>query len=127
MSTWRRKAIECLPELRKEFEQTETSIYVVFSEMLTALVDAHKQTNIARLKQIYDFAEWCLSQKEKDLWNAAGVAFYEHLGDYEETMKEFPKWIKSEIYSQIRGLLELRIQESELKKLDKLYGYHELT
>jgi hypothetical protein len=122
MSVWRRKAIECLPQLKKEFEHPDNSIYNVFSEMLSALVIAYKEQDNEKINRIYGFAEWCLNQKEKDLWNAAGVAFYEHLGDHQETLKEFPKWVKPNIYAQIRGLLELRLEKAEMKKIDKLYG-----
>jgi len=85
-------------------------------------VIAHQENDNEKLKRIYDFAEWCLNQKEKDLWNAAGVSFYEHLGNYKETLEEFPKWVKPEIYVQIKGLLELRLEEAYMKKIDKLYG-----
>jgi hypothetical protein len=78
MSAWRQKAIDCLPELKQEFESPETSIYAVFIEMRTALVEFHKSDNKERVRKIYDFAEWCFFQKSKDLWNAAGVSFYEH-------------------------------------------------
>jgi hypothetical protein len=121
MSAWRQKAISCLPELRKDFENPETSIYGVFFEMLPALVEAHKQNDTDRLQNIYDYAEWCFKRKEKDLWNAAGIAFYEHLADYEETRYEIPKWVKYEIYKEIRGLLELRIAKEFILELDKRY------
>lgn len=124
MSVWKRKAIECLPELRKEFEKPEISIYDVFSEMLVAVIVAHKEKDDDKLKRIYDFAEWCLNHRGKDIWNAAGVSFYEHLGDNETTLRDFAKWVKPEIYSQIRGLLELRVSETQLKRLDGLYSYH---
>lgn len=123
MSAWRRKAIECLPGLKNEFEQPGTSIYDVFIEMLPAVVEAHKEKDATKLEKIYGFAEWCFLQKEKELWNAAGVSFYEHLGDNEETLKEFPRWVKPNIYSEIRGLLELRLHKTEIQKLDKLYNY----
>lgn len=123
MSVWRRKAIECLPNLKREFERQETSIYSVFFEMLPALVEAHKGKDTLKIARIYDFAEWCFHQKEKDLWNAAGVAFYEHLGDYKETLKEFPQWIKPNLYAEIRGLLEFRLEDTEVQKLDNIYGF----
>jgi hypothetical protein len=123
MSVWRRKAIECLPELREEFERPVTSIYKVFFEMLPAVVNAHKENDRLKLKKIYDFAEWCFQQKENDLWNAASVAFYEHLGDDEETLKEFPKWVKPNIYAEIRVLLELRLSQTEIQRLDGIYGF----
>ena len=121
MSVWRQKAINCLPELKKDFEQPTTSIYDVFFELLPAVVEAHKVKDVDRLKNIYAFAEWCFRQKDKSLWNAAGVAFYEHLGDYEETRQAMPQWIKSDIYKDIRGLLETRLDQSALQKLDSYY------
>ena len=122
MSVWRRKAIECLPELRKDFEDPNESIYLVFSTLHSAAVDFHKANNTARLQKIYDFAEWCFRQKGKDLWNAASVSFYEHLGDRPETLLEMRRWVKLDIYAEIRGLLELRISSAALKQLDKDYG-----
>lgn len=121
MSVWRKRAIECLPELRKDFEDPHASIYIVFSDLLSAAVNFHKINNIDRLQKIYDFAEWCFRQKDKDLWNAAGVSFYEHLGDYAETRQEMRRWVKPDIYSDIRGLLELRLSNEEMKQIDSNY------
>ncbi|MGC4035440.1 MAG: hypothetical protein QM764_05725 [Chitinophagaceae bacterium] len=121
MSAWRKKAIECLPESKKDFEDPDMSIYNVFSELLSAAVDFHKVKNIESLQKIYDFAEWCFRQKSKDLWNAAGISFYEHLGDYPETRQEMRQWVKPDIYKDIRGLLELRLIDKELQQIDKTY------
>lgn len=118
MSTWRRKAIECLPEERKYFEEPGTSIYTVFSELLGAVVMFHRNNNVARLQSVYDFAEWCFRQKNEDIWNAAGVSFYEHLVDYPETRKEMKRWMKQEIYTDIRGLLEYRLTDKEFREID---------
>ena len=122
MSVWRRKAIETLPELSKEFEKPDTSIYDVFMDMLPAAIQAHKENNTVRLQAIYNFAEWCFRQKEKDLWNSAGVVFYEHLGDYEATSKEISKWVRRDIYNEIRGLLERRLDKEALLNLDRAYS-----
>src|ERR1700737_324860 len=121
MSAWRKKAIECLPELRKDFEDPEESIYLVLSAMLSAAIDFHMENNIDRLQKFYDFAEWCFRQKSKDLWNAAGVAFYEHLGDHIETRQDIRRWVKPDIYAEIRGLLELRLTDKELQQIDSNY------
>jgi hypothetical protein len=121
MSTWRKKAIECLPENKKELEDPGSTIYTAFRELLFALKEAHINNNKERLKKIYAFAEWCFRQKEKDLWNAAGVSFYEHLGDDIITIQQIPHWVSKEIYGEIRGLLELRISNDKLKELDKIY------
>lgn len=123
MSVWRNKAIECAPELKKEFEQKEITLHSVFRELLPITRQAHKDKDYKRLKNIYDFAEWCLRQKDEKLWNAAGVSFYEHLADSDDTFLPFTNWIKKEIYFDIRDLLNQRVDDEKIKKLDNYYGY----
>jgi hypothetical protein len=123
MSTWRKKAIECAPELKKDFEDPGFEIYSVFSELLSLLIDAHRLNDTNRLQKIYSFAEWCFRQKDRKIWNAAGVGFYEHLGDTIETFSNFTIWIKKDIYFDIRGLLQLRLEKDRLNILDNYYKW----
>jgi hypothetical protein len=123
MSVWRQKAIECLPELKKDFERPDTTIYTVFFELLPATREAHKNKDNEKLQKYYGFAEWCFMQKNAfDLCNAAGVSFYEHLGNYEETFLAMPKWVNRDIYDDIRGLLKLMLEDEKMKKLDYIYS-----
>ena len=121
MSVWRRKAIECMPDHRQEFEKKDTSIYEVFFTLLDETVRAHRSNDITKLRDYYAFAEWCLDQRATDLWNAAGVAFYEHLADQEETLQAMPAWVKKSIYMRIRDLLVWRIGEDRVRHVDTLY------
>lgn len=121
MSVWRRKAIECLPENRIEFQAPDTSVYTVLSALLTATVAAHRTGNHKQLNKYYAFAEWCARQNAKELWNAAGVSFYEHLGDFPETLAVMPQWVSRYRYQQVRGLLQLRLTEKQLQELDNRY------
>lgn len=127
MSAWRKKAIECLPGHRLEFEQPETSIYGVFFEMLPALRTAHADRDHETLRKIYRFAEWCFRQKDKTIWNAAAVAFYEHLGDDELTFSAIPTYVKADIYKEIRPLLDARLDDEKISWLDASYGLPKLT
>lgn len=122
MSAWRKRAIECLPDSKREFEDPEMSIYGIFMELLPSTVAAHRNNDTSQLKKNYDFAEWCFSQKFEDLWNAAGVSFYEHLGDKTETLQAIHQWVKRDIYIEIRPLLKQRLDEVTLKTIDGLYG-----
>jgi hypothetical protein len=121
MSTWRKKAIEILPELKKVFNNKATTIYEVFIELLPATIQAHQQNNPELLRKYYDYAKWCFQQKEKDLWNAAGVVFYEHLGDFEETFTNMHLWIDKQVYNEIKGLLQLRLSPDKFLNLEKRY------
>jgi hypothetical protein len=121
MSTWRHKAIKCLPGLKDQFQRKDLTIYDVFMELLPATITAHKENNQAALRSYYQFADWCMHQKTKDLWNAAGVGFYEHLGDQEETISEIELWINKDIYLQVRPLLAARLSPGKLQDLDKKF------
>jgi hypothetical protein len=57
---------------------------------------------------MFGFAEWCAAQTTKDLWNAAGVVFYEHLFDGEnwEHRREVVKWLSPQVVADCTGLWE---------------------
>ena len=121
MSTWRRKALELFPDLRPEIEAPDTTIHEIFFELLPRCRAAHDRDDASELKKIYGFAEWCASQKTKDLWNAAGVAFYEHLADSNRTLEAVPRWVKRPIFEEIAGLLEARVGVARVAELRKQY------
>lgn len=123
MSTWRQKAIEIAPELKNEFQSPDLSPYTVFSELLVLVEQAYENDDVDRLNKIYGFAAWCLKQKDQKLWNAAGVSFYEHLGDTDKTYPAFTNWVTKEIYAEIRNLLEWRLDDEKMKTLDRFYGW----
>jgi hypothetical protein len=123
MSAWRQKAIQIAPELKHEFQQPDLSPNIIFTELLALLEEAHRGNDSDRIEKIYNYAEWCFQQKDQKLWNAAGVSFYEHLGDNELVFSQFTRWISKEIYLEIRGLLELRLTDEQVRELDKYYGW----
>jgi hypothetical protein len=121
MSAWRRKAIELFPDLRREIESRELTIYQVFFELLPRCREAHDRGDISELERIYGFADWCASQKDKDLWNAAGVAFYEHLADSNQTLAALPRWVRRAIFEDIASLLEARVGPERIADLRRQY------
>ena len=123
MSVWRQKAIDIAPELKKDFEDPDLSPYLVFSELLSLLAEAHKSNDVERIQKIYDYAEWCSKQKEQKLWNAAGVSFYEHLADDELVFSQFTTWVKKDVYFDHRDLLSYRFDDDKMKELDIFYGW----
>ena len=92
-------------------------------ELLPITRQAHVDKDNSRLEKIYNFAAWCLRQKDEKLWNSAGVSFYEHLGDHEHTFSGFTNWIKKEVYFEIRDLLNHRFDNDRMKLLDEYYGW----
>jgi hypothetical protein len=131
MAEWRRRAWELFPEYAREFglEEPETTIYWVFFDLLPLVRKFHDDNDTIGLSKIYEFAEWCLRQgkRAKDLRNAAGVAFYEHLVDSESTLKQIPQWVKPWAFEQVMELFEARLDASDYSKLLKRYDEHNGT
>jgi hypothetical protein len=122
MSTWRKKAMELFYDMRYYFQNKDDTIYMVFFALLPRVKQAHQLNDIDELNKIYGYAEWCLSQKSKNLWKAAGVAFYEHLVDADITYQAIPLWIKPAVFEQIYTLFKARLGTPKYKELVETYN-----
>lgn len=120
MSVWRRKAADLFPELKRDLNDKEFTIYMLFTDLGAWTREAHEADDNDRLRSIYGFAEWCLSQKAKDLWNAAGVSFYEHLVDVPRLWPKVVPWLSRKVIEQVRSLWEFRLGPAEYAKFDRL-------
>jgi hypothetical protein len=132
VASWRRKVLALFPDLRLDVQRPDFSIYMVFFDLLPRVREAHKDGDTETLQRVYGFAEWCIKQKAKDLWNAAGVAFYEHLFDSHRSLwPEFVRWLSPRVVEDCWGLWEWRLSEEELAEVRQLIAtcrkplYHE--
>ncbi len=75
--------MEVLPELRHLLESEEEifSANALWFELLPRVQEAHRVGDRAFLGRAYAYAEWCRVQPDREVWNAVGVSFYEHLFD----------------------------------------------
>ena len=124
MTTWQQKALELFPDLQSDIEEPDANIYTLFFELLPRCEAAHVAGDTSELQKIYGYAEWCSLQQEKDLWNAAGVAFYEHLVDEPLMKGQIPLWLSPEIFEQVSGLLEWRMGPAAFALLKSQYMEH---
>lgn len=122
METWRMKLIETFPDLRSGLEDPDETIYTALMELNARCQQAHDRADGATLAAIYDFAAWCSRQKEKDLWNAAGVSFYEHIVDHPAALRELPRWVPPDVFHSISSLLQWRMGDEEFGKLSARYA-----
>jgi len=124
MEEWRTKLIESLPDHRSDWEDPENSIYLAFTDLNAMCQEAHERGDDATLRAIYDFAAWCARQEEEDLWNAAGVSFYEHVVDHPIAVRDFPRWVPPDVFRNVAPLLEERMDEQEFAQLKLRYERH---
>jgi hypothetical protein len=82
MAVWRRRALTLFPQLRRDLNRRDYSLYSLFFDLKPLLRAALDAGDDRFVRGAFGFAEWCARSPNKDLWNPAGVAFYEHLFDY---------------------------------------------
>ena len=117
MAKWRQKLIELFPAHRADWED-EVGVYSAFHVLLDdIMLPAYQAGNTGDIALAFEFAEWCVGENE--LWNAAGVAFYEHLPDHTQTRADLPNRISRDVYPKIRSLLEAKLTPKELRDLDR--------
>jgi hypothetical protein len=109
------------PDLRRDAQRPDFTIYMVFFDLLPRVREAHLEDDTEMLRRIYVFAEWCFEQRAKDIWNAAGVAFYEHLFDsHPRLWPEFVRWLSPRVVEGCWGLWERRLSAGELAEVQAL-------
>ena len=129
---WRRRARHLfrqhLHQDLDDYLEPDASIYELFFELLPLCRKAHKSGDAQALEGIYGYAQWCLQQDEEELWNAAGVAFYEHLVDDPITRDALTGWVKPEVFEQVAGLFECRMETGEFRAMaEHYYRHHGIT
>jgi hypothetical protein len=118
---WRRLALDLFPYLREDLEEDDSNIYTIFFEILSRCKEAHERGEEEELGRIYSYAEWCFNQEDKTLWNAAGVAFYEHLVDEAITRTAIPQRLKPDIFKGVSSLFEFRLSADEYNELKEVF------
>jgi hypothetical protein len=93
------------------------SLYHVFFSLLPLVRDAHHASNSDLLLRGYAFADWCARHPSKGIWNAASVAFYEHVLDA-GAPEEVAPWLTAEIYADVKELLAARLGNTAALRLD---------
>jgi hypothetical protein len=122
MASWRKRAIDLFPELRQDLSIKDYSLYQLFSDLLPRVEQAHADGDEELLRRAYGFAAWCAAQKAKDLWNAAGVAFYEHIFDRWNQRQAVVPWLSPQVIADSWGLWELRLNRQQLDELRRLFA-----
>ena len=82
MALWRRKFIECFPELKYEVIDKyfgKTSIFDVLLTLQERLIIAVDNSSDGEIGKIFQFLNFCAQSPYDDMVNAVGVGFYEHI------------------------------------------------
>jgi hypothetical protein len=121
VSAWRRRALDLFPRHARALEDPTSTIYQVFFGLLPESREALARGDEAEVDRIYEFAAWCFDQKE--LSNAAAVAFYEHVFDdgWDErhvVVRRIPRRIAADVMT----LWEDRLSGDRMTDVRNLFG-----
>jgi hypothetical protein len=117
VAAWRRRALESFPQLRRDLRRRDYTVYLLFFDLKPMMRAALDAGDTALLRRVFDFAEWCNRQTAKDLWNAAGVAFYEHVFDFRRRPQEVVPWLSPRIIDDCWQLWEPWLSRPEQEEL----------
>jgi len=114
MSTWRRIAIEKLPQHRKLIQESE-SVGMLWVDLWLIFIDAHRPPiDDAIVKATYAFASWCLAGSENaDIATSTICHFYEHLPTEPLVRRELPKHMDREDVLGLKEVFEYHLTAEE--------------
>jgi hypothetical protein len=121
---WEALARVLVPELYAAFringERSDGSVMPFMALLLQATTVAHRENDEQFLVNAYAFAHWCVAHPDRDLWNSAGVCFFERLFD-DMPADEVAPWIASDAFAEISPLLEARFGAERARKIRKRF------
>jgi hypothetical protein len=120
VAVWRRRALELFPELRRDLTERGYTAYSLFTDLKPLLRESLDRGDAEVVRRIFAFAEWCAAQTAQPLWNAAGVAFYEHLFDYPVYSERVVAWLSPAVVSTHWGLWEATVSPGEWARVAPL-------
>ncbi|OZI38045.1 hypothetical protein CAL29_06750 [Bordetella genomosp. 10] len=120
MSTWRRKAIEAVPELRDRIEQSWSPM-AAWIELRSLFEQAMKNGDIQRARRIMDYARYCLAAPNADVNTAVAVGFIEHLADDEATRARLPELISVREFNDWREIMSYHADDQVLESLNAAF------
>lgn len=124
MSTWRRKAIDIIPELKAGIEFCETPSYL-WVELTEAFFRCVESGNDELAKKIIRYASWCTSPHAGDDSNATHQAVYcgflESITNYHNYFPLFNKWFSQDEFEKYKGSFQAALNERDYKKLEDTF------
>jgi hypothetical protein len=124
MSTWRRKAIEFLPENKQLIEAAESPTQL-WIELHSVFLKAIEGGDEKLQKNILGYANWCASDEAGSSANETHQAVYcGFLEDITMNRKHFPlfkKWFSPAQFEKYKGSFMYSLDEKLMKELEDIF------
>jgi hypothetical protein len=120
MSTWKRKAIEFLPELKNVIEThpNPMSLWIELHQQLISHYLLEPRDDF--ISRFYQYARWCFFEaKNPDLANAVACAFYEHISTDKNLRDDLHRWLSRPDFSALSEAFRHLLQPDEFAEFEK--------
>jgi len=124
MSTWRRKALEALPEQRCLIETSENpmALWIGLYSLFEIFVREGKKKKV---RKVLDYASWCFSDKSGKIPNdtsaAVSCGFYEDIVSHKEYWPLFNEWFFPHEFESVKPCFKYHLTNAEFIELESTY------
>ena len=121
MSTWRRKALEFLPEFRQEIESSNSAseLWVEISYVFRSAVN---QGNEDFVKGTLQYLTWCTSSEASpELQQSLYCGFLEDITQNKKHWPLFSSWFNKGQFEKYKGSFAYALNEQDYQKLEDIY------
>ncbi len=121
MSTWRRKAIDFLPEFRAQIESAESASYL-WVEISAGFNEAIEATNESFIKGTLNYLAWCTSEVVcEEIQQAVYCGFLEDITENRKNWPLFRAWFNNAQFEKYKGSFIYALSEQEFTKLENTF------
>jgi hypothetical protein len=124
MSTWRRKALEILPEQKVMIESSQ-SPGELWCDLSALFFEYAKNDENELIKKIIRYASWCTSPEAGDesgeTHQAVYCGFLEDITRYHNYFPNFKAWFRPSEFEKFKGSFMYALSEKDYKYLEDLF------
>ena len=118
MSTWRRKALEFLPEMRLEIESSNSPAGL-WIEITFAFFDAADAANEDFIKRTLSYLSWCASDVAGlTTQQAVYCGFLEDIANKKKLWPMFNKWFNKAQFEKYKDPFQYTLSDRDFKALE---------
>ena len=124
MSSWRRKAIEFLPEMKQLIETSETpgELWRVFYPDFVLAVELKNQEFI---DGVLEYLAWCTSEAagrtSSNIHLAASSCFLENIGRNQQLWPYLNAWFSKAQFEQYKSAICSGISQEKIEELESIF------
>ena len=122
MSTWKREALERLPECSDILTRVGLKATEIWVELRLVCEAAHKKGDDDLLRRIYDYARYCWQSPAPHLRRAVEFAFYQHVPVVPVLRRDMRRRFTRSEFDELREPFSWQLSADEMAQLEREFS-----